>query len=192
MSFEGDALYFEGGDASGGDGGSGGELRDKGDTEARFHGRDDGLGAPENLGVIPASGVETCFFEHSIYVLHGAGASFAGDEALLPQVRDGDVFLLCKRVFKGNYQDQLVFEEGLLLHPSMGDPGPDESEVTLGGADHIGDVAGVSDFYGGLDGGMEGNEAGEEAGENELAGDGARSQGESATDLAGEVFELLI
>ena len=84
-----------------------------------------------------------------------------------------------------NDQDQLVFKEGLLLHSSMGDSGTYESEVTLGGADHVGDVASVSDFDGGLDGGMEGNEAGEEAGENELAGDGACSQGEPATDLAG-------
>ena len=74
----------------------------------------------------------------------------------------------------------------------MRDPGTDEPEVTLGGADHIGDVAGVSNFDGGLDCGMEGNEGGKEAGENELAGDGACSQGETATDLAGEVFELLI
>ena len=99
------------------------------------------------------------------------------------------LFLLCRAGCEGgNYQDQLIFEEGFLLHPSMGDTGTDESHVTLGDADHLGDVAGISDFDGGLDCGMECDEVGEEAGENELAGDGACSQGESATDLAGEVF----
>ncbi len=109
----------------------------------------------------------------------------------MTKVSDCNVVLTCERVRYGDYEDQLVFEEGFLLHASVGKPGADESDVTLGGADHVGDVAGVSDFHGGFYGGMEGNEVGEETGKNVFAGDGACADDQTATDLASEVFEFL-